>query len=227
MKRISLLIILWLLPLFALSDSCKGVAIYRDGREYYIHDQPYFKACDSLWGIIKKSSGYALIKSKYVLDSLEDPDMPTLRFKTSHEAGFLFDVSLSLVPGAVQSYENKEPHSDPFASPGKCQYDNPIQPFTLEIKEYVTTDKSDEKSRKINQMWLVLEDKRELLYTYPYDYGDHSFDVVWCGDIDGDKRLDFILGLSERHYGEAYLFLSSLAKKNGVVGLAGKCSYSS
>lgn len=46
--------------------------------------------------------------------------------------------------------------------------------------------------------------------------------VRWAGDLDGDGKLDLYLAVSHHNYFEGrYLYLSSMAKKNELVGLLG------
>ena len=55
----------------------------------------------------------------------------------------------------------------------------------------------------------------------PRDY------LLWAGDLDGDGKPDFILNHGEQEYGvNVALYLSSLAKKGELVGVAGRFLYS-
>lgn len=94
-----------------------------------------------------------------------------------------------------------------------------------------------------------LEEHKKAKTTDPYDYpsvfkiimtrgkisqevGDmeslvsEGAGISWAGDLDGDGKIDFLLsGGNEKGFGSWRLFLSSMAKKGELVGLAAEDTF--
>lgn len=72
---------------------------------------------------------------------------------------------------------------------------------------------------------LVLSGKKNIKQILIDEYTNYTVDLRWhlvlAGDLDGDGKIDLIANTKVGETGRDMLFLSSHAKKNGLVGLAG------
>lgn len=72
-----------------------------------------------------------------------------------------------------------------------------------------------------SQLILQIGEERQVLFTVPKTANEAYVEVFWVGDLDGDGKPDFLLNTSEHYNVESKsLWLSSLAKKGKLVGLA-------
>lgn len=187
------------------NDNSKWLALTKRGEQYSIEKR------DVKYGPVRRTDFGSFSK---------------MRFAGSNSTLLLLSDQGTLRPGAVQTIYWKKPLNDD----GTELYADGLEigdkrTFSLNGLEYgVRVAPAILKGgNKLSALILETGSQSQIIWFRSYFYPDEVGELDWIGDLDGDNRVDLLFSSYAQNGGQlqAFLFLSSFAVDNNLVGLAG------
>lgn len=203
----------------------KMVDVINHGNGYRI-GEVIAKTGEKWLGLFIKDDSFYLknTRVKIVIDEIDygDQKWVSIKLKEKNLPLFLLKKGKKLNEGKVFTVFNaKSSEDDEVYTDSKKMYHSFFREFQVGEQKYTlrVEDALTESGDKVMALVLETENFSQVVTYEPYFEGNFLGDLLWVGDLDGDKKLDFYMNFNDYEKGSfsSSLFLSSEAEEGKLV----------
>ena len=180
-------------------------------------------------GLFRHKNSFVLEKRSVVFGHVEPTKIGSFArmiFPASRSAILMLTDDGTLKPGPVKTVYLKPDISDNGMEPySDGMHIGDHRDFSLRDVDYRLRIAPAKLKNNQEVAVIVLEkwNQSQIVYYKSTDLTDVPGELEWVGDMDGDNKMDLLFSSYAQNGGqlESFLFLSSFASKNNLVGFAG------